>query len=411
MAKEIKNQVDKKEDLLERICLRTLRVCTTDFGIVAGRGHFSQYWTRDACFASWGYIAKEKFEPVQNQLNTIINYCGIDGEVPLRIGRRRIVWDFFKYRFLKKRPHDPEPLPVPDKNQVLYKHKTNADGNSLTVITATLFLLAQKRSSHNVFPYLIKIFNAIPLEKGLISQHHFQDWEDSIRKQGHGIYANALYYGAALSLAALSEDQEKEFWKNKAERIREAVYQNLWNGQYFNNFADKKTSVDNFSVSGNMLALLFGLPGKEDAKKMIDFIENAPEIKERPGLAVFPPYRPDRVALPYRLIGLAEYHAGLQWSWITGLMLLTYQLIPTKNEKANTENVIDSLARLMLNDENNQRVAFVPEVYKNNKPFANFFYESEKSFAWGAGMILAGMQKDSPLLKALQKIRKERKED
>lgn len=400
----------KKTDQLERICLRTLRVCTTDFGIVAGRSHFSQYWTRDACFASWGYIAKGNFEPVQNQLNTIINYCGIDGEVPLRIGRRQVIRGFLKYHFLKRRAYNPEPLAIPGKNQVLYKHKTNADGNSLTIITSAMFLLAQQRSSDKVFPYLVKIFNAIPLEQGLISQRHFQDWEDSIKKKGYGIYANALYYGAALSLAALSKDQEKEFWKAKAEKIRERIYKNLWNGQYFDNFADKKTRVDNFSVSGNMLALVFGLPHKEDEKKMINFIETASELKERPGIAVFPAYRPSQVALRYRLIGLTQYHAGLQWSWVAGLMLLTYQLIPTKNKKVKAEKILDSLTRLIFRDENNQKIAFVPEVYKNNKPFSNFFYQSEKSFAWGAGMMVAGIKKDSPLLKALQDIRKERKE-
>ncbi len=132
-------------------------------------------------------------------------------------------------------------------------------------------------------------------------------------------------------------------------------------------------------------------------------------MRKRPGIAIFPPYRPSWVALHYRLIGLTQDHAGLQWSWIAGLMLLTYQLVSTKHKKTNIENVLYSLAKLMLNDENNQKIAFVPEVYKNNKPFANFFYESEKSFAWGRRHDIGRHKKRIATPKSLTKSQKRKK--
>jgi len=73
------------------IALINLRHHYCDEGIIAGSSHYSDLWSRDACFAGWGALCLRDIKIVKTTIKSLLHFMKEDGQIPLRIGEKYIL--------------------------------------------------------------------------------------------------------------------------------------------------------------------------------------------------------------------------------------------------------------------------------------------------------------------------------
>ncbi len=158
-----------------KIAKNDLRACYAENGILAGRGHFQQYWARDSFFSSLGATAIGDFEIVEKQFRFFLEFIKSNGALPgLITASGRPVF---------------RPLIL----------SSPVDGNALFLISLAEFL--QKSGNAG---FVERNFNAIKkamewleghdLDKdGLIEEGLLANWADSVLKFWKVLYSNCCY--------------------------------------------------------------------------------------------------------------------------------------------------------------------------------------------------------------------------
>jgi len=366
------------------IAVRDLRACYDPHGIVAGRLHFNAYWTRDGCWASWGALALGDADQVKALLEIFIQFQMPSGELPVRI-------EFLGHTFGHYHTRRMHP-------KALYRAGTifagPLDPTALFLLTARDYVL----QTHDMEfcarfePAMDRAVGWLMDQDrdgdGLIENRHFlADWMDSILKKDKDFYLNLLFHEGLRACQAVKE------WLGHADEARRyealvgktggALQRAFWNGRYFTDWI-RGSRHGGFATDGNILAILFGVAGEDQARSILQFIAAQGLDRETPLRTCDPVYPIWQVFPFYFLAGIPDYHRTLIWPWLGTLNAVN------KFRLGYQEEALADLARI-----GGWYVArnAVAEVYEQDgRPLSRFFYQAEIPFAWNAGLYVYATQ-------------------
>jgi len=358
------------------IAVRSLRACYGPKGIYAGRNQFSDYWSRDSFFASLGALQIGDNEIVRKNLENFALYQKSDGQIPLRIGSKYFILKYlgFPYEF-----HGP----IYDEDKL---GNTVVDSNTLYVLAFSEYLKKTKdlAFAKRIYPHFLKCVQwckEYPEGSSLITERHYSNWMDSVKKKGWVFYTNLTFWKACAEMNYISKFLKIPFDESLAEKSKEAINKAFWNGNYFSDWVDTKRE-DYFPTSENFLAVAWGFATKEQSKKIMKKLTEVK--KEEISLPVYPRYDKNLSHPGLALLGLGGYHSTMSWLWTSCVEALAWEKIG--NHK-NAIQILENISKLIIKHDN------VYEVYSGDTPFKNLFYTSEHPFAWSSGLFIYAVKK------------------
>lgn len=356
---------DLKEAL--EIAKRDLRECYTDTGILAGRGHFQQYWARDAFFASLGANSLEDFNQVKKTLQLFLDLQSEDGAIPAMITKS--LKPKFRPLLLSK--------PV--------------DSNALFIISAADYA---KKSEDNVL--LEKNFKKISLamdwlckkdrdKDSLIEEGYLANWADTVLKHGEVLYSNCCYFHALKEFSSLAEELGVEMiaseYQKRAQETKLALNLKFWENEYYYDWIGL-TPHNYFASDGNILAIVWDIATKHRAKNILKFVEEK-RLNTVPLKTNTPPYPLWKIVPLLVFMKAYYYHNGFSWPWLGCMHAIALNKVG-KEKKAKQE--LKKLAS-QINE-----FSVTHEVFnQKSEPVESFFLKSEKTFAWTAGLFIRAM--------------------
>jgi len=331
-------------------------------GVYAGASHFRDVWARDAFFASFGSLSIGDSLHARDTVQFFLDNLREDGLVPIRIGAKDEVLNYLGlcFRF--------GPVYSQDKGR-----NPAVDPNLLLLILAEAVERAQKSKGKRFDRTALKrvatwVTNTI-VSDGVLHQGSYADWEDSIKTRGPRLYTNVCLARALRAAAYLLSDKS---YGARAKRVEDYI-QSWWNGSYFTDGPIEERMM----TAGILLAIIWGIATRAQAKIILKRL--ARRTTTCPPSGYFTPTLRS-VYAPFFLIGLSDYHASMEWSWLAPLEALAYEHIGMKAEATARRKRFDALAA---------RHGTVHEVYELDKPINRRFYRSERDFAWALGLRLA----------------------
>jgi glycogen debranching enzyme len=331
-------------------------------GVFAGASHFKDVWTRDALFASFGSIAVGDISHARDTVQFFLKHSRDDGLIPLRIGAKDQLLNYcgFGFRSGPVYAQDKGGNPAVDPNLlilILADRVERAEGN-----TGKRFNRAALR---NVVDWTLANLDS----HHLIRQGPYADWEDSIKTTGNRLYTSVCLVESLRSASRVLADASLERRALAAER----AITTWWNGSYFTDGPLNKRMM----TAGNLLAIVWGIATREQARAILKRL--ARRTTTCPPAGHFVPTVKD-VYAPFFLVGLADYHASMEWSWLAALEIHAYEKAGMKDEATRRRAAFDALVT---------RHKGVYEVYLRDKPVRRTVYRSERDFAWAIGLRLA----------------------
>jgi len=360
------------------IAVQELRSCYDDLGIVAGRHHYDDYWTRDAAFAWLGALELGDGDVVGKHLAFLCSLQRKDGMIPFLV-----------------RKHLPGLSGLGVKIKISFRPKFRShkalflseviDSNPFFVIGLIGFLEKMRGDDVilNVFGTHLDRARQWCLEKvgedGLVREGFLAGWNDGILKSGATLLNNVLFY-RALDLWRETDTRFAE----TADRIKGALQRDFFNGRYFIDWIDRRPH-DHFDSIANFLAVLWGVADLEQAEKILDF---ALERMFTPPFVrtAFPLYDPSRVELGNRIAGISGYWGGTMY-WVEPACLFAMALAAA-GRRTEALRVIEGLAELIVRHQG------IYEVYEREKETAEFrpirwrIFRSEYPFARSSGLYI-----------------------
>ena len=347
------------------IALQALRECYGEHGILAGRNHFADYWTRDSCFAILGAIAVKDFQVVKKNLELILSHMKSSGMLPMRIGEKNML-----RRYLKLKSHKPKPRYRDDKG-----FSITTDQNSLFIIAYAEYVL---NSKDNELPskYFDKVkevmkWNLNQTKHDLILENKYASWQDDIKKKGYVLYTNVCFCKALQCMSDLTGEQ---FYSELYEKVKKKINTLFWYGDYYIDWVHGKKPYEYFDMAGNLLAIVWDIADNDKAKKIIKFIDDK---KIDIGLTNYPKHKFNETSFVLKVFGMGDYQNGLKWSWL--MALYVWSLIKVKDRRA--KKSLSKFSDLL------EKYSGVYEVYDDG-PVNRKFYKSEAPFAWSAGLFV-----------------------
>jgi len=366
-----------------QIAKENLRVCYDELGIVAGRGHYDDYWTRDAAFGCLGALELGDYPIVEKHLTLLTSLQRKDGMIP-----------FLVRRYLPGLPLLNLKIPIKPQgkfrsHKALYLSEV-IDSNPYFVIVFSK-LLEKTNDQKLLEKYLPNLESVLrwclkkmePSES-LAHEGLIAGWNDGIYKTGKTLITNVLFCKAFRNWENIcSEHQVKlqpEF-TGIAEKIKTAIQNEFWNGNYFSDWIDYKRH-DHFDSNANFLAILWDIATTEQAEKIIEFalknLVDKPFVK-----TVYPPYPWHRVETFNRLVGMADYinGKGMHWPEPTCLFILCLNKI---GKQKLAEEFLTDLAKIIVKHNG------VYEVYDKPKkePVRRLNYRAEFPYARGTALFI-----------------------
>ncbi len=353
-----------------KIAKNDLRACYAENGILAGRGHFQQYWARDSFFSSLGATAIGDFEIVEKQFRFFLEFIKSNGALPgLITASGRPVF---------------RPLIL----------SSPVDGNALFLISLAEFL--QKSGNAG---FVERNFNAIKkamewleghdLDKdGLIEEGLLANWADSVLKFWKVLYSNCCYCYALEKFSEIASAIGKKKialqYEKKAKKTKMEINKRFWLKEHYADWIDFRKHK-NFSSDGNVLAIAWNIAGKKQAKAIEKFVEKK-KLTRIPMRSCWPNYPFWRIASFFAFPSKAYYyHNGLNWLWLGAMNVIALLKISEK-KKALLE--LEKISRLIVENKT------VHEIFDSNgKPVDSLLLKSEHPFAWSSALFLLASKK------------------
>lgn len=366
------------------IAVNDLRACYGIFGIYAGLNHFNDYWTRDACFASFGALNVGDRDIVKRQIIHFINHRKFNWHLPKVILRSQ----FQKILFLTTTKS------IRFRALSLLSIYHAKDQNSLFIIAASDYIKKCKdiEFAKEYIGYFEKIIQhdvSHDMDKNsLLEQSYYSDWEDSLRKTGEVLYTNICRCKALQSMAEifnlLKNKEKHEEFSGYYKKTKAEINKRFWNGQYFN---DTSKGDITFSGSGNALAMIWNIATKQQAKSIAKFVDEK-NLFDFTLTTNYPRYSSLRVSPFLRLAGMTDYHNGMRWLWVG--CAYAAGLWKHGMEKKSID-CMEKIAKKII------EYAHIYEVYeKDGTPVSRYLYKSEVPFAWSSGMFVYAVKEIWP---------------
>ncbi|RYZ65950.1 MAG: hypothetical protein EOP05_19855 [Proteobacteria bacterium] len=217
----------------------------------------------------------------------------------------------------------------------------------------------------------------------LVSQGRFEDWQDSVAREGETLFVNALFAEAfaAAAILGLSLPPEASLFGDKLAK----AFFNHDTGVFFSHAELELVSLDGNLLMLNEPALRKTLtdPTQLYARLKRHAIWHRAEI---PGSASTPDYPIDWISWTTKAVGLRHYHDRLVWSWLSALAAKAAVL---NDDTLEADRIFTKLTEMVLRD------GAVAEVYSPTAglpPVRTPLYVSEMPFSWGAGCILEALE-------------------
>jgi hypothetical protein len=382
MSAPLKNQSRKEERPVEtlspvlapayEIAVAELRACYDEFGIVAGRHHYNDYWTRDAAFAWSAALELGDWPVVQRHLEFLSRLQRKDGMVPFLI--RRYLSPFAMLGIKIKIPSRPKFR----SHKALFLSEV-IDSNPWFAI-GLADLVAHTQEASLLAELIIHLYPALDWclgkvgRDGLVKEGIIAGWNDGILKSGRTLLNNVIFYQAFRRWGALDPD-----FSAAAQGIKGALQRDFFNGRYFIDWIDRRPH-DYFDSNANFLAILWGVANQSQAERIIDFaFENLldpPLVK-----LVHPRYRSGLVDPANRFLGVADYSDGrLYWLDTACLFVLALEKMGRKRE---AEDFLLCLANLIVKHQG------VYEIYDREfQPVRRWNCRAEHPFVRSAGLFV-----------------------
>jgi len=362
-----------------RIAVRDLRACYNPDGIVAGRLHFNAYWARDGFWASLGALALGDVEQVKAHLNLFVEYQMPSGKLPVRVEFLGHTFGHYHTRRMELK--------------ALYRAGTvfadPLDPTALFIIAAREYFTRSHDMDFCVHfePAMDRAIQWLLSHDrdgdGLIESRYLAGWMDSILKKDKVFYLNLTFYEALRACRALKEwlghMEDARRFEDAASRTSAALQRVFWNGEYFTDWI-RGPRHGGFASDGNVLAILFGAAGEEQARAILHFIASRGLDSDSPLRTCDPVYPISQVFPFYFLAGIPDYHRTLVWPWLGTLNAIN------KFRLGDQAAALSDLARIgALFVEHNA----VAEVYEpDGRLLQRRFYQAEFPFAWNAGLYI-----------------------
>jgi hypothetical protein len=346
----------------------------------AGANQFGALWTRDFCFSIPGLIAINRLDVVKNHLTALILSQRNDGLVPRVLSSFNNKLAVLRHTIGRKLPLPYNPtLEDPLLPEYIGEHGTFAiDSNSLVLLGSLTYLKASGDMAwwNEMESKLVSIYRFYDqyIERDLVQQVPYSDWQDSVKRVGATFFGTFLYWKTSH---LLRNNPKFEITSQKTDAIRFALDKTFLDPQTGLYFATEEKN--NFSIDGILLAietpdffnhledrtLLFNNLIKHPlwlGKNLQNSNDNLPIQYSGPGFASYPDYDPKNVSTFVKIAGMRHYHDSMYWSWLVAHAALAAKMIQQ-----------DSLANTIL--KNFQQIAIrdgvIYEVYlpcKQKKP-------------------------------------------
>jgi len=359
------------------IATTNLRMCYTRKGIYAGMHHFRNYWARDSCFASFGCLKIKDYDIVKKNLEMYLKKMIKSGQVPFRIG-----------------PHIPlNYLGIITKFRARYTNDKSTmrsvDQNSLVIISAYEYIKTTKdkkflkKHIEKLEKIMLWNFRNDFNKDLLVEEHDYCNWADSMKKKGTVLYTNVCHCHALKCLSELYKmlkikDMEKNYL-DLHKKVKDKINSEFWSGEHYFDWFDRQKHYSYFSTDGNMLAILWDIADKEQAKK-IEEAAHIFDINDIPSQCVHPDYTKNLVSPFIRFIGIPDYHNGMSWLWLGCINALAKEKLKMHKD---AKDLVMKMAEIIV------KHGYVYEVYEQTgDPIKRALYHAEYPFAWSSGLFI-----------------------
>ncbi len=364
----------------EDIAQNNLRSLYREEGIFAGPNQFSDYWARDALFATLGSNAIGDYDISKKQLDLFIKYQKSNGQIPMRYGDYDITLKLFGINLnqIDKPRYDQDKL-----------FSYPRDQNCLFVIAAEDYVLTSgdvrfAKDNFESFEQAIR-WLAEEDDNGnfLIEEGNYGGWTDSVKKNGEVLYTNACYYKSLKSISNLAsitnQPAKSQIYAMWAKIVQSKINDEMWlESGYYADWISGNTKYTYFSTDGNVLAIIWGVANDSQAKSILSYSENLGLSDEFGVRTTYPDYSYSKVSPVNIIAGIPDYHSNVRWLWVSCLYA-----------KALEDNEFNQRSANEFSEIKNSIVS-LGEVYEsyepNGEPIDRLFYKSEHTFAWSSGV-------------------------
>lgn len=351
----------------------------------AGYRNFRECWARDFGFASFGLIAVEQFKVVKDTLEAFFWHQTEEGQLPVKLHSMNVVTRFLHSLLGREQPTEGILRP----KYVSGHGAPSLDGHALLIISA-LNYVNETEDTDFLKEYWDQLTDAMMWLKNqhkddqhiLLRQGTYADWADSVTRRGCVLYTNVIYWKVltdmAYAAASLDLNDEAVHYVAEAESVLRSINERLWRPE-LGYFATSER-LDNLSSDGNLLAIAWGLATPEQARSILQVMEDAGMAEPVPTRVVHPSYPSKLIAIENRLGGMGNYHTDASWLWLGAWHLIA---LTDSGDMKQAQQILERIVDVIIKDRQ------VNEVHgPDGKPLSSIWYKSEAPLTWNAGMIL-----------------------
>lgn len=346
----IEEALQKARDVLDR--------CSTPNGLFASPHYYNAVYARDALITSLGGLTsgEDRFlKQWVKTMDTLMDRQSPSGQIPNNV-------DTF----------------VPSRPRLIAFGAADASLWFVITLCYAERLIGEFPEFHQAASHaLVWLQYQDAHEDGLIEQQESTDWMDIIANRGHVLYSNVLYFTALELYGDIK----------RAHIVREGVNGFLWDAErgYFLPYAWKQEHGEWFDTPGNLFAVAFGLADTDQAKRILDYIEEHHLDEPNPIRTIHPPILPgdkdwrEYYRTEHDLNLPDQYHNGGSWPWVGGLY------VAALTRAGRHERAQDVLYRLALTNKAGRE-----RPWEFNEWFHGVTGEPRGSAdqAWSAGMYI-----------------------
>jgi glycogen debranching enzyme len=359
----------------------------TSRGIVAG-AFYQDQWARDSAFASLGYLALGRYDTVRANLESFLG--GVrDGQVPLRIGARRLE---MAVRFVRLPTAVMNTLFSRARGPVYREDKEQnlpLDSNALQVISAYEYVKAtnDRRFLGKHLGQLQRVVDwytpFVDRSQLIASEPRFGNWADNMPKHGKVLYTNVCYARALYCLSellAMAGDATKSArYRQLYDTTRASINAQFWNGSTYRDWLAPE-GRSHFSTDGNLLAVVWGVADQRRGASILRYLDRQKldRVVPCPSTDRFVPGL--RYTPAMTLGNIEDYHNGACWTWLGCVDAVARKKL---GQDTRARDVLGRIASLVDRDRD-----FLEVYERDARPYRRAGYKTDGSFAWSAGLFV-----------------------
>jgi hypothetical protein len=207
----------------------------------------------------------------------------------------------------------------------------------------------------------------------LLQGTYFHSWYDTFAFNGPDLFSNVLYLYSIKcfdNLVNLNKKVKYNELKFDYDEVYNIFMNNFWNDKYLKIAPD----IDVMETAGNSLAILFNILNKNQAIKIMNYIEKNNKYKIMP--VTIPKIPKEHLWIPGYFVGMEGYHNDRLWLWPHNIYMGARKKLNLKLEYDNVEKVTTKYNM------------FFENLNYKIEPYTHWFQNTEKHFSESCGSYL-----------------------